>query len=208
LWRVPQWFPDLADPIQAKLKEFHVELLKFNLKLNLISRTTERDADEVHFADSIFGSRMVLAASSDKSFVDIGSGNGLPGIVLAILAPEREFNLVESDGRKAEFLKHVIHKLGIKNTQVASVRFENMKILGGTAGISRGFASISKTLLLSNRVFTKGSNFYHFKGSNWAREVAEIPAQLMSFWTPELVGEYSLPVGQARRGIVVTKKVG
>lgn len=185
-----------------------MELMRFNLKLNLISRTTERDADEVHFADSIFGSRMVLAHSSDKSFVDIGSGNGLPGIVLAILAPEREFNLVESDGRKAEFLKHAVHKLGLKNTQVASLRFENMKILGGTAGLSRGFASISKTLLMCNRVFTTGSTFFHFKGSNWAREVADIPAQLMPIWTPNLVGEYSLPVSQARRAIVITTKIG
>jgi 16S rRNA (guanine527-N7)-methyltransferase len=139
--------------------------------------------------------------------MDIGAGNGLPGLIFACLAPERSFNLIESDGRKAEFLKHIAHSLGLSNVQVSSVRFENLKGTGAETAVSRGFASISKTLLACNRIFTVGGQFYHFKGSNWATEIAEVPPQLISVWTPVLAGEYTLPASQARRAIVFTKKI-
>jgi hypothetical protein len=53
----------------------------------------------------------------------------------------------------------------------------------------------------------KGSQIFHLKGNQWANEIAEMPVQLMSHWEPKLVGEYSLPVSQARHAIVVTDKL-
>jgi hypothetical protein len=53
----------------------------------------------------------------------------------------------------------------------------------------------------------KDSTIYHLKGGNWATEIAEMPVQLMSYWEPKLVGEYSLPVTQIRHAIVSTTKL-
>lgn len=207
LWRVPKWYPKMQPQILETLRLFHVELLKFNAKVNLIGRGTERDSDEAHFADSILGSEMILKHSKTQTFFDIGSGNGLPGVVLAIMDGSRKVILVESDARKAEFLKQIIHRLGLKNVEVKNTRFEQLPPGSVDAAISRGFANITKAVLAGNKAFHKDSMYYHMKGNTWSREIAEIPSQLCAVWTPELVGEYSLPDTQVRRAIVVTKKI-
>ena len=206
LWRIQEWFSDLPNDSVVSLKAYHRELLRFNAKINLISRATERDADEAHFADCILATRAILGSALEKRVFDIGSGNGLPGIVMGILDPTREFVLVESDGRKCEFLKHTVQVLALKNVSVMNVRFETLVGQGVTCGVSRGFASISKTLLACNKIFGKQGKFFHLKGNNWSSEVAELPSQLISVWSPTLVGEYVLPVSQARRAVVITQK--
>jgi 16S rRNA (guanine527-N7)-methyltransferase len=204
LWRIPEWFPTMDPKLAEALKTYHKELMKFNGKLNLISRSTEREADETHFADSLLASELLLKTDLGKKVFDIGSGNGLPGLILAICKPDTEFSLVESDARKCEFLKHMNHVLGLKNVQVMNVRLETLS--GMDVAVSRGFASLSKALLAVNRLFNKGGKFYHLKGNNWSREIADIPSQLIAHWKPELIGEYSLPVSQVRRAVVCTKK--
>jgi len=206
LWRIPQWFPDLDPDFSRQLHEYHSELLKFNVRLNLISRNTEREADEIHFADSILVTDILKTVDLVSPVYDLGSGNGLPGIILAIARPETQFFLVESDSRKCEFLKHIIHYLKLKNCQVMNVRLETLKSADMSTAVSRGFASISKTLLAVNKSFRSGGKFYHLKGSNWGTEIAEIPAQLIALWSPELLGEYSLPDSQARRAVICTTK--
>jgi 16S rRNA (guanine527-N7)-methyltransferase len=206
LWRVPEWYPALSPKVLEQLKMFHVELLRFNAKVNLISRNTERDADEAHFADCILAVQILLGAGLEKKVFDIGSGNGFPGIILGIMDPSREYVLVESDSRKAEFLKHMSHILALKNIQIMNVRLESLIGQGVTCGVSRGFASISKTVLALNKIFPKDGKFFHLKGNSWSSEIAELPSQLISLWAPQLVGDYTLPVTQARRAIVITQK--
>jgi 16S rRNA (guanine527-N7)-methyltransferase len=207
LWRVPQWFKDLAAPKLELLSMFHVELVHFNSKVNLIGRGTEREADEVHFADSILGSQLILNSTQAKTLYDVGSGNGLPGLVIAILDPSRIIKLVESDARKAEFLKQMVFRLKLTNVEVLNIRFEQLGSGSIDVAFSRGFASVSKALLLGNKAFHKGSLYFHLKTNTWSREIAEIPSQLCSVWTPELIGEYSLPETRARRAVLVTKKL-
>lgn len=206
LWRVPTWFPDLPPAMLENLRRYHQELLKFNGKLNLISRNTERDADEVHFADCMLAFNALKTQDLGKQVYDVGSGNGLPGLVFAIMDPTREFVLIESDSRKSEFLKHVPHTLGLKNVQVMNVRLETVQSLSISCAITRGFATISKTCMISNKIFPNNGRFFHLKGNSWSSEIAEIPSQLIALWSPELVGEYSLPVSQARRAVVSTTR--
>ena len=185
-----------------------MELLHFNAKVNLIGRGTERDADEAHFSDSIAGAEIVFKKSTAKVIYDIGSGNGLPGIAMAIMEPSRHIKLVEKDARKSEFMKQIIFRLKLPNAEVLNVQLE--QIAQGTidCAVSRGFASISKALLMGNKAFHKDSQYFHFKTTTWSNEIAEMPSQLCMIWTPELAGEYSLPVSQARRAVILTKKIG
>ena len=208
LWRIPQWFPNLSTSTLDLLRLFHVELLHFNSKVNLIGRGTERESDEAHFADAIYGIQIVLEHSRALSFYDIGSGNGLPGVALAIIQPGCVVKLVERDTRKAEFLKQIVFRLQLANVEVLCGRFEDIKPKSIEIALSRGFASISKAILKNNKAFHEGSTYYHFKTNTWSREIAEIPSQVCAIWTPELVGEYSLPVNQARRAIIATRKTG
>lgn len=206
LWRVEEWHPSLTADQRERLRAFHAELLKFNSRVNLISKNTEREADELHFTDCLMAAELVLKVPLPKKIFDIGSGNGFPGIVFPIVDQSREYVLVESDARKCEFMKHVLAVLSLKNASVLNARFESLGGVGIEAAMSRGFASIAKTLLACNRIFPKGAQFVHLKGPNWSSEIAELPSQLISVWQPELVGEYFLPVSQARRAIVSTLK--
>ncbi len=206
LWRIPAWFPNLPSDVGLKLKAFHFELLKFNAKLNLISKGTERDADETHFADCILFAEILMKIPGAPTRYDIGSGNGFPGLVLAIMDPKQEYVLVDSDVRKGEFLKHCVSRLELKNVRVITSRFEELTTTGMEFAISRGVASISKNLLSFNKIFSRGGQFVHMKGSSWSKEIAELPSQLISIWTPSLLGEYTFPVSQARRAVVLTQK--
>jgi 16S rRNA (guanine527-N7)-methyltransferase len=207
LWRVPEWMPTLDPGVQTKLKLYHTELLKFNPRLNLISRTTEREADETHFIDCLLAFEVMRKVTITTPIFDIGSGNGFPGLIFAVMDSAHPYILLESDMRKCEFMKHVAAVLELKNISIMNSRLENLKQGEIQTAISRGFASISKTALACNRIFESGSRFFHMKGSTWSTEIAEIPSQLIAQWKPELIGEYSLPNTQARRGVVCTTKI-
>ncbi len=206
LWRVPSWFPDLDAATLNALSHFHRELLKFNSKVNLISRNTERDADEQHFADCISAAFVLKGKGLSGVLFDFGSGNGLPGVVCAILLPNVRVKLVESDSRKVEFLKHLIAVLKLENAETLLSRIEAVSTDGASSVICRGFANVSKTVLACNRILKSGERIFHMKGSSWSTEIAAMPSQIVSGWAPELVGEYSLPVTQIRRSIVCTTR--
>ncbi len=203
-WRVPEWFPHLNENTLSKLQSYHAEILHFNKRINLISPRTEADSDATHIADAIFASEILLKTSDKREIYDIGSGNGIPGIVLAILAPDRVVRLLDSDTRKIEFLKHSISKLGLKNCFPTHARAEGLGDEVLTCGICRGFASLAKTLLALRRIAAPGCELFHMKGESWPGEVAEIPAQILASWEPNLVGGYVLPVTGSKLSVILS----
>ena len=207
-WRIPKWFPELEPAVLEKLKLFHVELLRFNEKINLISRTSKENADLVHFSDCILTFAEFRKYSSDTEIFDLGSGNGFPGIIFAILDPSLRVILVEKDTRKAEFLKHMGFVLDLKNVEVRNILVEDIEAGSIKCAISRGFASIGKSLIAVRKGFAEDCNYFHMKSNSWASEAANIPTQICSFWKPILVSEYALPDRSAVMFLVNTKKVG
>lgn len=205
-WRIDNWFSDLNPAIRAKLKLYHSELLTFNGRMSLISPRTEKAADLIHIADGILGSRIVGARLKVKEIFDLGSGNGVPGIVFATMFPDRMVRLVEADGRKIEFLKHCIGKLELKNCSTVHARLEDLKEGVIKAAMTRGLATISKALLLTRRCAANGCDFFHFKGQSWSKEVAEIPSQVLASWDPLHGGDYTLPEDGPVMTIVITAR--
>jgi 16S rRNA (guanine527-N7)-methyltransferase len=108
----------------AALAAFVELLLKWNKVYNL---TGVRGADEVvdrHVVES-FALRALLKGTH---VADVGSGGGLPGVPLAIAEPERRFTLIESRAKRVRFLRHVVAELGLKNTEVAHGRAEDLPV--------------------------------------------------------------------------------
>ena len=207
-WRLGNWFPDLSPDLQAKLKTYFDELVKFNKTLTLVTPKTVPVADALHFSDSILASRVIIKANPQlKEVYDLGSGNGFPGIILALLNPSMKVQLVESDVKKCEFLKHIISNLNLTNVGVLNCKIEDLKDGSVSTAIVRGFASISKVLLLMRSKVSKGGVIYHLKGEQWGMEVSEIPIQLCSAWSPSLIGEYRLPVGEIKFAVIKTDRI-
>lgn len=207
-WRIDEWFPDLSPEVKTRLKTYHDELLTYNRTLSLISAKTVFVADALHFADSIMAVKAIMHLNPkiDKIF-DLGSGNGFPGVVFAIMSPSTQVILVEVDQKKSEFLRHLCAGLGLKNVSIENKNVDALPENSVHYAIARGFANISRTILSARKFMQKGGSLFHMKGEEWGIEVGEIPSQLCSIWSPSLVGEYKLPVGAVKFAVVKTEKI-
>lgn len=115
-----------ALPLDEKLKSYLALLEKWQPKINLISNKTLDDAWDRHFLDSqqIAG----YLPENTKNLFDLGSGAGFPGLVLAMMRPDINVSLVESDQKKCSFLKTVSRetetRVSIYNERIESVSHE------------------------------------------------------------------------------------
>jgi 16S rRNA (guanine527-N7)-methyltransferase len=159
---------DVSRETIEKLEQFLALIKKWNTAINLVSKPSLAMAWDRHILDSaqIFS----VTPESAIHFVDIGSGGGLPGIVLAVLseelAPDRRFTLVESDQRKAAFLREASRALCL-NLTVLSERAESISPLGAEVLSARAFAPLSQLLGTAQRhllpdgccLFPKGESY-------------------------------------------------
>jgi 16S rRNA (guanine527-N7)-methyltransferase len=205
-WDIPKWFKDLGDEKLSKLKAYQQELFRFNERLNLISPNTKQYADRTHFADSILAGKMILSATDSATIHDIGSGNGFPGLVMAILDPERNFMLIDKDERKIEFLKIMIGRLALKNCEAKKAKLEELPAGSIECAVSRAFAPLGRALLAARKAFKSKGQYFHIKGESWATEVMDIPAQACTYWSNDLLGEYKIPDTRKSNFVVVTRR--
>jgi 16S rRNA (guanine527-N7)-methyltransferase len=103
---------------------YYEELFAWNGRLNLIGRGQEDCFVERHLVDSLCA--LALHFKSNSVMLDLGSGNGLPGIPLAIALPGVRVDLLESNTRRCAFLQHVVSRLSLGNTLVRCGRFEDL----------------------------------------------------------------------------------
>lgn len=114
--------PDLSQDIREKLEAYHALLLKWNPAINLVSKSTIKDAWRRHFVDSIQIEQYV--PDDAKIYADLGCGGGFPGLVVAIMRPDLDVHLVESDERKGQFMRTAIRETSAKNATVHTKRVE------------------------------------------------------------------------------------
>jgi 16S rRNA (guanine527-N7)-methyltransferase len=114
-----------------------------------------------------------LIPANSKVF-DIGSGAGLPGLVLAIVRPDITIGLIEPLMRRSEFLKEVVTDLGLTE-QVTVIRGRAEELKGQTAPVvtARAVAPLGKLLTWSLPLTTKGGQILAMKGSSAATEIAD-----------------------------------
>jgi 16S rRNA (guanine527-N7)-methyltransferase len=119
----------LSEDQLAMIREYLSLLLAWNAKINL---TAVRDPDEIvtrHFGESLFAARLIFTADSvGNSLIDVGTGAGFPGLPAKIWAPGLELTLIESQHKKAVFLKEVIRKLPLPGVAVLATRAERVRI--------------------------------------------------------------------------------
>ena len=165
---------DVSRETFHKLEVYKERLLLWNKKINLISKRSTGDVWGRHFLDSaqVFGT---LTAEQTK-VLDFGSGGGFPGIVLAIIATEKlpliRVEMVESDQRKAVFLRDTVRTLGL-NSFVWSDRVEDICEMDSDVITARALAPLKKLLFFSNRHLKKGGFCVFLKGESYKDEIKE-----------------------------------
>ena len=157
-----------------RLKEYEKLLFKWNAKINLVSRSTLDNFWNRHVLDSA----QFLSSVGEKAgkWVDLGSGGGLPGLVVAILSDEIEpvnkLFLVEADARKAVFLKTVCRELGLK-VEVYNNRIEELPPIFANIVSARALAPLKTLCLYAKNHLEKDGVAVFAKGENWKAELVE-----------------------------------
>lgn len=107
----------------GKIATYHALLLKWNKAINLVSPKTLPEAWERHFIDSAQVAAFI--PEGVKVYADLGCGGGFPGLVIAMMRPEIEVHLVESDERKCQFMRNVSRETSLGNVTIHTKRIEN-----------------------------------------------------------------------------------
>ena len=148
---------------KEKIYQFVNKAIQFNKHHNIFQRTS---AEEVLKKDVEESLQINSHISKQDTILDIGSGGGFPGIVIAISNPKTQTHLVESNQKKAYFLKQIKHDLFLDNLIVHNQRIESQNNLGEFSLITaRAFATIEKILTLSENNLLQSGRYVLFKGT-------------------------------------------
>lgn len=153
----------------ARLESYAETLRKWNRAINLVAPSSLNALWTRHFLDS--AQLLDFAPTAAKTWIDIGSGAGFPGLVIAIMRPNFDVTLVESDRRKCVFLRETARATGTDLTVLES-RIEDVE---QTADIvsARALAPVSKLLEWSYSLRAPGGVALFLKGENVENELTE-----------------------------------
>lgn len=157
----------------AALRTLEAEVRRWTPTINLVSRNSLGALWDRHIADS---AQIFRACPPDAiCWVDLGSGGGFPGLVVAILAhelrPQLRVTLVESDQRKAEFLRQTARKLGL-DVDVQARRIESLPPQGADVVSARALAPLEELLDLAFPHLKPGGTALFPKGARHAEEIS------------------------------------
>ena len=162
---------DVSRETFERLEIFSEVLTKWNPKINLVSRKSLEDLWTRHILDSV---QVFEIAPNAKTWLDIGSGGGLPGVIVAILAaeksPETKVTLMESDQRKCAFLRNAARECSVQVT-VKSQRIEGAEPESADIMSARALADLDILLGYSERHLKSDGTAVFPKGANWKKEV-------------------------------------
>ena len=165
---------DVSRETFAMLQVFEAEVRRWNPTVNLVSRSSLDDLWQRHIEDS--AQVFAFCPQQASRWVDIGTGGGFPGLVIAILAhesrPALKVILVEADQRKSVFLRQTIQKLGLA-TMILALRAESLPPLDADVISARALAPLDQLLGLSRPHLNADGVCLFQKGARYSDEVAE-----------------------------------
>lgn len=181
------------------LKACIEQLSKWNKAYNL---TAIRESDKMVILH-LFDSLSILKKLQPGRLLDVGTGPGFPGIPLAIMDPNREFYLLDSNGKKTRYIKQLIHELGLTNVTVLDTRVEQWQPEQPfDVIVSRAFASLTKMVSLSEHLLAPQGYWQAMKGEFHQEEVNQMPSRVSVISVDPL----EVPGLEAERHLITIKK--
>jgi 16S rRNA (guanine527-N7)-methyltransferase len=156
------------------LRRFEALVVRWNSAINLVSKASLPHVWSRHILDS--AQVFALCPPRATSWADLGSGGGFPGLVVAVLAcelkPDLQISLVESDQRKATFLRQAAQELKLP-VKVVSQRIDSVPPLNVDVLSARALASLADLLQFAERHLAPGGTAIFPKGARYAEEIVE-----------------------------------
>ena len=189
----------IAPDTQKKLLAYLELMAKWNRVYNLTALRNPREWVTHHLLDSL----SVLPHIQGPRVVDVGSGAGLPGLVLAMARPDWQVVSVEAVDKKAAFQRQVAAELALANVQVEGRRVEEVAQAGGAdTVVSRAFSSLADFVGLTRHLLKPGGRWAAMKGRLPGEEIAALPGEVR---VREII-ELSVPGLNAERCVVLMER--
>ncbi len=186
----------LSDAQQRTLLDYIALLQKWNKVYNLTAVREPENMLYQHLLDSL----AVLPYIGVGRLLDVGTGGGLPGIVLAIARPDLDITLLDSNQKKTTFLRQACIELMLKNVKVECLRVDDYQPSPAfDMVISRAFSELSEFVRLSARLCRPGGKLLAMKGVYPHDELAQLPSQFLQHEVVAL----NVPGLEAQRHLVI-----
>ncbi|HEX6753165.1 MAG TPA: 16S rRNA (guanine(527)-N(7))-methyltransferase RsmG [Solirubrobacterales bacterium] len=199
------------DPAAREALDIVLRLLAEE-RASVSSVTDPGRAWKVHVADSLTGLE-VEALKDAPTIADIGSGAGFPGLVLAVALPSAQVDLIESVGRKCEFVQRAIDAAGIGNARILNVRSEELAAGEGRgaydAVTARAVGRLSTLAELASPLLREGGALVAWKGKRDPDEEAQLASAAEALaMHPEQILHVGPFAGSEHRHLHVLRKTG
>lgn len=193
---------ELEDDQVEVLLDYWAELMKWNRKINLVGPAPVQEQVVLHLVDGL--SPLPYLEQGPRAFADIGSGGGIPGLVLKILRPRWTGRLIEARAKKAGFLRQAVRHLGLDGLEVFEGRLTPEIALELNPAfdlvVMRGFGSLETILDLTAGLVKPGGLLLSYKGPKFQEELDQVSPRLFQRGlTLEKKVAYRLPFIQRSR---------
>ena len=163
----------LSPAAREGLLSYLALIRKWNRVYNLTAIRDEHEAVRQHLLDSL---AVLSCLNAYSRIADVGSGAGLPGIVLALARPSLAVDSIETVNKKASFQQQAAMELGLQNFRVINRRVEDMQVDASyDAVISRAFASLTDFIAMTAHLLAPGGHWLAMKGVYPQAEIGALP---------------------------------
>ena len=196
---------------QAALLEYLSQLMRWNKTYNL---TAIRDPDQAlvhHIFDSLslvapLSRVLSLNPTETPTIVDVGSGGGLPGVILAIMLPSVRVTCVDAVEKKTMFVRQMAGVLALQNLSAQHARIETLEPLQSTLVTSRAFASLRDFAQLAGPHVREGGYLVAMKGREPTEELTAVQAH--TAWSAQAIEPLTVPELEGQRCLVWMQRKG
>jgi len=179
-----------------KLEIYLTTLKKWNKVYNLTAINEDSEIITKHFFDSLSVNGFI---QNSQRILDVGTGAGFPGLILALFNPDKSFVLVDGVSKKISFLQEMIGKLNLKNVMAVHIKVEEYKVTEQfDIIISRAFAEIKKMIKLTKHLIKVNGKFIAMKGPDVMNELDDLNLPFVNY-------DVMVPFLQGTRKIIEIK---
>ncbi|MFZ6751150.1 16S rRNA (guanine(527)-N(7))-methyltransferase RsmG [Undibacterium sp. Ren11W] len=190
----------LSDEQMAKMIAYLALLHKWNSVYNLTSVRDPKEMVKQHLLDSLSAAHAFKHA---ENILDVGSGGGLPGMILAICYPGKRISMIDTVNKKTAFLNQAKAELGLKNVTVYTGRVEALQVVEKFDVItSRAFSELCNFINWSGHLLADGGQFFAMKGVNPNEEIERMP----NGWEVSSIEVLTVPGLAVERHMIYIKK--
>lgn len=155
----------------SQILDFESMLSERAAELGLVSRADIPRIRERHVLDCLRG--IAAVRDEDRDALDLGSGAGLPGVLVAIAIPRLRIGLIEAKRRRVAFLEQVVERIGLRNAEVAQGRVQDLERSVDVC-FARAFAPAGETWAMAQGLLRPSGRLVYFAGERFS--VSDVPA--------------------------------